>query len=124
MEDTQAIFSEAAETLKDIEHLPADYAERWLRAEYSIDPALHYAWDNRYASEEALERCRHALRRTFGKMRDAAAAMPDPEATIDRALVVQAMTRSRSSGTIEAKAHDLSRMSDQEFQAYKETIGL
>ena len=50
--------------------------------------------------------------------------MADPGATADRAAVVEAMNRGRSSGPIEAKAPDLSRMSDQEFAKYKEGLGL
>jgi len=123
-EDAQAIFAEAANRVQDIEHLPSDFAERWLRAEYSLDPELRSAWDNRHASEDALRRCTATLRRTFCKMRGAAKAMPDPTATADRAAVVEAMTRGRSSGPIEKPAPDLSRMSDQEFAKYKEEIGL
>ena len=123
-EDAQAIFAEAAGQLKDVEHLPSDFAERWLRAEYSLDDELRSAWDNRYTSEDALRRCTAALRRTFGKMRGAAQAMPDPGATADRAAFVDAMNRGRASSPIEKPAPDLSRMSDQEFAKYKDKIGL
>ena len=49
--------------------------------------------------------------------------MPDPDATTDRAAVVEAVTRGRSSSPIERPAPNLSRMSDQEFAKYKEGLG-
>jgi hypothetical protein len=38
-EDTEAVFAKGREYVADFDHLPADFVERWLRAEYSIDPA-------------------------------------------------------------------------------------
>ena len=123
-EDREEAFAQAEKCLQGIEHLPEDYGRRWLIAQASLDPELHHDWHHRYESADDMRRCQNTLRRTLNKLREEASRMPDPDATADRAAVVDAMTRGRSSGTIEAKAPDLSRMSDQEFQAYKETIGL
>ena len=67
-----------------------------------------------------MRRCQNAIRRACVKMRKQAEAMPDPDATADRALVVDAITRGRASGQIEKPAPDLSKMSDQEFRDYTE----
>ena len=123
-DDSEAVFKEAQGYLEGVDHLPEDFARRWLTSEYAIDPELHHAWNNRYASPEAMQRCTAAIRRACYRMQKQVRAMPNPDATADRAAVVEAMTRGRSSGTIEAKAPDLSRMSDQEFAKYKEGLGL
>ena len=122
--DREGAFAQAQTYLEGLDHLPEDFARRWLIAEANLDPELHHAWHSRYEDGDALRRCTAALRRSFNKMRTEASRMADPDATADRAAVVDAMTRGRASGTIETKAPDLSRMSDQEFARYKEGLGL
>lgn len=117
-------FAQAEKHLEGLEHLPAEFARRWLIAEANLDPELHHAWHNRYESEDAMRVCRNTLRRSLTKMREEASRMPDPDASGDRALVIDAIKRGGLSGPIEKREPDLSRMSDQEFQAYKEKIGL
>ena len=119
-EDSAATFAQAETYLEGIDHLPPDFAKRWLTAEYGLDAELHHAWNNRHESADAMWRCQNAIRRACVKMRKQAEAMPDPDATADRALVVAAITHGRASGPIEQPAPNLSKMSDQEFRDYTE----
>ena len=124
-EDREAAFAQAQKSLEGIDHLPEDYGRRWLIAQASLDPELHHDWHNRHESEDAMRRCQSTLRRTLNKLREEAKRMPDPEATADRAAVAASIMKDgRSSVAIEKPPPDLSRMSDQEFAKYKETIGL
>ena len=118
--DREEPFAQAQTYLEGLDHLPEDFARRWLIAEANLDPELHHAWHSRYEDGDALRRCTAALRRSFNKMRAEASRMSDPDATADRAAVVDAMTRGRASGQFEKPAPDLSRMSDNELRDYTE----
>ena len=124
-EDREEAFAQAKKYLEGIDHLPEDYGRRWLIAQASLDPELYHDWHNRYASADDLRRCQNTLRRTLNKLREEAKRMPDPEATADRAAVAASIMKDgRSSVAIEKPPPDLSRMSDQEFQKFKEGLGL
>ena len=124
-EDREEAFAQAQTYLEGIDHLPEDYGRRWLIAQASLDAELNHDWHNRHESDDAMRRCQSTLRRTFNKLREEAKRMPDPEATADRAAVAASIMKDgRSSVAIEKPPPDLSRMSDQEFAKYKETIGL
>ena len=115
-EDTDAVFAKAHEYVTDLEldHLPADFAERWLRAEYSISPELHHAWNNRYESAEAMRWAQRCVRHALDRLRESAKRMPDPEATSTKSAVAAAMLR--TSGTRPPQTPpNYSRMSDNEF---------
>ena len=103
--------------------LPKDWSDRWLASEYTLDTRLNQAWRDRYSSPEAMAFCERQVSKAFGRMVEAARMMPDPAATVDRAALADAVTRGRSSGSYEGKAPDLSRMSDREFEKYKEGLG-
>ena len=71
-----------------------------------------------------MRMCTATLRRAYARMRPPSQAMPGPAATTAGALAKDAIMRGPSSGPIEKLDPGLSRMSEQEFQAYKEKIGL
>ena len=124
-EDREEAFAQAQTYLEGIDHLPEDYGRRWLIAQASLDAELHHDWHNRHESDDAMRRCQSTLRRTFNKLREEAKRMPDPEVTADRAVVAASIMKDgRSSVAIEKPPPDLSRMSDQEFQKFKEDLGL
>ena len=124
-EDREEAFAQAQKYLEGIDHLPKDYGRRWLIAQASLDPELQRDWHNRYESADDMRRCQNTLRRTLNKLREEAKRMPDPEATADRnAVAASIMKDGRSSVAIEKPPPDLSRMSDQEFQKFKEGLGL
>jgi len=113
-EDAAAIFEQGNERVAEFT-LPPDFAERWLRAEYSIDRELNHAWDSRYESDDAMRWCQRCLRRALGRLREAAAHVPDHEATETRAAITAAVTRGGKPPP--ATAPDYSKMTDQEFRA-------
>jgi hypothetical protein len=101
--------------IADFDHLPADFAERWLRAEYSIDPELHHAWNNRYESADTMRWAQRCVRHALDRLLKAAKHVPDPEATDTRAAISAAMLR--GSGTRPPTGPpDYSRLSDTEFR--------
>ena len=124
-EDREEAFAQAQTYLEGLDHLPEDYGRRWLIAQASLDPELHHDWHNRYESADDMRRCQNTLRRTLRKLREEAKRMPDPEASADRNAVAASIMKSgRSSVATEKPPPDLSRMSDQEFQKFKEGLGL
>ena len=69
--------------------------------------------------------CQRQVDKAMDRMEKAVRMMPDPVSTDDRRIVTEAILKAgRGGGTIEKKAPDLSQMSEQEFQAYKEGLGL
>jgi hypothetical protein len=50
--DYDEVLSVAKSRLDGMDHLPEDFAQRWLLSEYQINHELQQAWDNRYANEE------------------------------------------------------------------------
>ena len=124
-EDREEAFAQAKKSLEGLDHLPDDFARRWLIAEASLDAELHHDWHHRHESPDDMLRCQNTLRRTLNKLREEAKRMPDPEATADRAAVAASIMKDgRSTVAIEKPPPDLSRMSDQEFQKFKEGLGL
>ena len=124
-EDREEAFAQAQKSLEGIDHLPDDFARRWLIAEASLDAELHHDWHHRHESPDDMRRCQSTLRRTLNKLREEAKRMPDPDATADRAAVAASIMKDgRSSVAIQKPPPDLSRMSDQEFAKYKEGLGL
>ena len=113
-EDAAAIFAQGHEAVADFDNLAPDFAERWLRAEYSIDPELHHAWDNRHESSDAMRRCQSSLRRALDRLREAARHVPDVEATSTKAAIIAAVTR--GGGKPPSAPPDYSKMSDNEFR--------
>ena len=92
-EDTEAVFAKGREYVSGFDHLPADFVERWLRSEYSIDPELHHAWNNRYDSADAQRWAQRCVRHALDRLRKAAEQVPDAEATSTREAVAFALQR-------------------------------
>lgn len=78
-EDTETVFAKAKQLLADYPHLPGDFVERWLRAEYQLDAELHHAWNNRYESDDAKRQAQNSVRRAMDRLLDATKKVPDPE---------------------------------------------
>jgi hypothetical protein len=122
-EDAQTVFGLGRSSIADIEHLTDEYAEQWLRNQYMVDPELHAAWDNRYASDDALRWCnrcvRHAMRNLHEEAKRESARIAGLSVTEDRAAIVAAMTRGRGVAP-EGKAPDFARMTDSELREHTE----
>ena len=114
-EESEAVFAKGRETIADFDALPADFAERWLRAEYSIDAELHHAWDNRHDSDDAMRWCKRCIRHALGRLREAAAHVPDAAATSTKAAIAAAMIRGGGKPPPSAPP-DYSKMTDGEFR--------
>ena len=119
-EDSDALFKLGSERVGDIDHLPPDHAERWLRAEYMIDGELHAAWDNRYDSPDAMRWCQNRIKHALTRLSQAARKMPDPEATASKNLIVAAVMRGASGPPQPKRMPDLHRMTDAEIREYTE----
>jgi hypothetical protein len=93
-----------------------------LISEYSLNPDLARAWDDRLSSKDALARCNKAIDRAIAKLADSVQSMPDREATEDRNAVVAAV-RGASAAPPAEKEPDVSRMTNEEFARYQERFG-
>jgi hypothetical protein len=113
-EDTEAVFAKGREYVSGFDHLPADFVERWMRAEYSIDPELHHAWNSRYESADAERWARRCVRHALDRLRKAAEQVPDAEATSTRSAIAAAMLRTAGPRPPSGPP-DYSRMSNNEF---------
>jgi len=101
--------------------VPDDYAEAYLLRAYQLDANLQEAWDHRYDSDAARDRCERAVRHAIGKLVDSAKSMPDPEATADTLAVVHAV-RGTSTKAPEERPPDYSRMTNEEFGREQEKL--
>lgn len=117
-EDAQATFRRGREAVAEL-HVSEDFADRWLLAEYNLDPALRSAWDNRRTSAEAWASWQRAETNAVKKCRVAAEAMPDKHVTADR-LALAVAVRGASTPTPEGKPPDFGNMSDAELQRWKD----
>lgn len=122
-DDIALVIEKAQEHLEGYDILPPDFAERFLTSEYVINPELNAAWRDRYSSEAAMRRCQHAVRGAFTRLREAARKVPDPVATEDREAVAAAV-RGRSGPAPLGTPPNYGRMTDGEFQAEKERLGI
>jgi hypothetical protein len=115
--DFDEVLGVAAERLEGMKHLPANYAERHLLAEYTINKEFAAAWDNRYSSEQAIEHARKVTERVLKALEKAARDVPRPEdllATEDREAVTAAV-RGASRRVPESKLPNFNLMSDAEY---------
>lgn len=111
--DYQSLLKEAHQYLKGAA-VTEDYADRYLRSEYELNPEVKNAWDQRYDSAEAKARCDRTLKRTLNNMAKAVSRIPDRQATEDREAVTAAV-RSASTKAPEGKAPDYGRMTDRDL---------
>ena len=123
--DTAEVLAMANDQLEGMKHLPPDFAKRWLYSQYAMDDELKEAWDNkRNENGEVNAAARAVVNRALKKMVQEARKVPTREdliATEDREAVTAAV-RGASSKMPPAKAPNLSRMNDQEFADYKDSV--
>jgi hypothetical protein len=115
--DFDEVLGVAAERLEGLKHLPANYAERHLLAEYTINKEFAAAWDHRYDNEQACEHARKVTERVLKSLEKAARDVPRPEdllATEDREAVAAAV-RGASARVPERKLPNFNLMSDAEY---------
>lgn len=111
---------DAQEGLSDLPHLPKNYAETWLIAEAMRNPDLRAMWDNRNnRALPASTRQQIAMRinGTLGRLYKEAHQLPDPEATSDRDLIVQAVRRGAGERNMPDPPPLYGLMSDREFRS-------
>ena len=100
----------------DPEHFDDDFVEAWMDAQARRDPRLSNAWRDRRANPKGFAKVVDGLGRTFAKKYG---KMPDKGATEDRDAVTAAV-RGASTRAPEGKAPDLGKMTEGEFQAWKD----
>lgn len=112
--DYGSLLKEANQYLKGAA-VTEDYADRYLRSEYELNPEVKQAWDQRYDSAEAKSHCDRVLKKTLTTMAKAVSRIPDRQATEDRELVAAAV---RGTGRVAAPdaAPNYSRMSSKELE--------
>lgn len=115
-EDADWVIAQGNKIAAEFDNLPTDFAERWLRAEYSIDPELHHAWDNRYESADAMRWCKRCVRHALDRLRGAALKVPDAETTSTKAAIGAAMLRGGSGKPPPSGPPNYSQMTDGEFR--------
>lgn len=115
--DSAAVLKMAKDTLGDMP-TPDGFAERWLVAEYNMNPELQQAWDNRFSSGEAGEACKKLVGAALKRLAASARSMPDRDATEDRNAVTQAV-RGSNTRAPENRPPSYGRMTNAEFEAEK-----
>ena len=100
----------------DPEHFDDEFVEAWMDAQARRDPRLSNAWRDRRANPKGFQKVVDGLGRTFAKKYG---KMPDKGATEDRDAVTAAV-RGASTRAPEGKAPDLGKMTEGEFQAWKD----
>lgn len=114
--DTDAAYNEARSALAEYApHIPAGYAEHWLRTEAETDEALGAAWEKRHQSPEDAKWYRQRLDRAISKLVKHLRSLPDPQATADREALTAAV-RDTNVKAPAPKPVNYKAMSDAEFQ--------
>lgn len=124
--DFEEVMSEASDYLEGMP-VAEDFAKRWFLAEYQLNPMLKEAWDHRRDSGQHQAHAVSVIRRMLKQMHKSAASTPDAHATEDRALVNAAMrsaSRVAPAESGESYAKRVSRMSNAEFEAEREKLGI
>jgi hypothetical protein len=124
--DFEEVMSEALDYLEGMP-VAEDFAKRWFLSEYQLNPMLKEAWDHRRDSGQHQAHAVSVVRRMLKQMHKSAANTPDPHASEDRALVNAAMrsaSRVAPAETGESYAKRVSRMSNAEFEAEREKLGI
>lgn len=108
-------------------NVPPDHVERYLIAEYNLNPELKAAWDHRGDSPEARGHFNRVVTRTVKKMEKEARAIPvyDKDATEDREAITNAVrgANMRAPEPTQADyARKVSRQTDAEFAAEKDKL--
>jgi hypothetical protein len=121
--DFENVVKIGNETVAGFDHLPAGFAETWLRAESTRDPELRASFDNRYSSPQAKHWAESRFKKAMSRLFEAAKSFPDKDATEDRAAVVAWMTRGVGKAP-EPAPPKYGQMNDAEFEAEKKRVGL
>jgi hypothetical protein len=123
--DFRSFVKEAEEGIADLRYLPEGFAERFLLAEAIKDPQLREIWDHR--NNTALDpttrtRIASYLKGVQQKLYRAARSVPDPEATADREMVIQAMRGAGGKITADPPPN-LGRMTDKQLNDFTADFG-
>src|SRR5680860_17239 len=119
-EETASVMAEGREAIADLNNLPQDFADKWLRNEYLLDAELQHAWDGRHNSEDANRVYKGTLRRAMNKMFAQAerehSRIEGHSATEDKDSIVAAMVRAASRTAPAETPPSYSNVSDGEFR--------
>lgn len=96
------------------------FIQAWIDGEARDNQGLQTIWQERHIKPQRYHQVLQGLRK---KLADDFAKMPDAQATEDREAVAAAV-RGSSTKAPEQKAPDLGKMTDGEFEAYKQSIGM
>ncbi len=120
-----AFVKEAEQQIADVP-LPPGYAEQFLLVAALRDPDLQIAWDNRSnrnVHPMVQSKIRGKLRSAVNKLREAAASVPDADATADRLAIVAHM-KGATGKVGPDPPPNYGAMSDAEFSAAKRKLGI
>jgi hypothetical protein len=99
-----------------------EFMDLWVNAEAKKDPRVANAWVKRHDDPKGFERVSNGLKRKFAEQ-FAHARKQDETATADREAVANFVRGSNRSAP-EKTAPNLSKMTDAELQAYKDSLGM
>jgi hypothetical protein len=102
----------------DAEFFDDAFVESWIDTQAKGDHRLGLAWANRHNNPKQFAKVEEMLGRTFAKKYG---KLPDKQATEDREAVSHAV-RGASTRAPEGTAPDMTRLTDQEFQAEKDRL--
>src|SRR5680860_22929 len=119
-EETASVMAEGRAAIADLDSLPQDFADKWLRNEYLLDAELQQAWDGRHESDVANRVYKATIRRAMNKMFAQAereqSRIAGRSATEDKNSIVAAMVRGASRTAPAETPPSYSNVSDGEFR--------